>query len=72
MTTFRVDNPHTKPVNFWHWLISKVHETDPDVGGVAGRLRRGLFLLVLWRLVLRRLVVLSVIRLVRGAGVGRG
>ncbi|OEY23375.1 alpha-1,4-glucan--maltose-1-phosphate maltosyltransferase [Corynebacterium sp. BCW_4722] len=31
VTTFRVDNPHTKPVNFWHWLISKVHETDPDV-----------------------------------------
>ena len=31
VTTFRVDNPHTKPVNFWHWLIAKVHETDPDV-----------------------------------------
>lgn len=31
ISTFRVDNPHTKPVNFWHWLISKVHETDPDV-----------------------------------------
>ncbi|AKV58559.1 maltotransferase domain-containing protein [Corynebacterium riegelii] len=31
ITTFRVDNPHTKPVNFWHWLITKVHETDPDV-----------------------------------------
>lgn len=31
VSTFRVDNPHTKPVNFWHWLISKVHETHPDV-----------------------------------------
>ena len=31
VTTFRVDNPHTKPVGFWHWLITKVHETDPDV-----------------------------------------
>ena len=31
VTTFRVDNPHTKPVDFWHWLIAKVHETDPDV-----------------------------------------
>ena len=31
ITTFRVDNPHTKPVNFWHWLIAKVHETNPDV-----------------------------------------
>ncbi len=29
--TFRVDNPHTKPANFWEWLINKVHETDPDV-----------------------------------------
>ncbi|MGN6522791.1 MAG: alpha-1,4-glucan--maltose-1-phosphate maltosyltransferase [Actinomycetes bacterium] len=28
---FRVDNPHTKPVAFWEWLIGKVHETDPDV-----------------------------------------
>ncbi|MCP1387300.1 DUF3416 domain-containing protein [Corynebacterium sp. TA-R-1] len=31
ITTFRVDNPHTKPLDFWHWLIAKVHETDPDV-----------------------------------------
>ena len=31
VTTFRVDNPHTKPVNFWHWLISEVHETHPEV-----------------------------------------
>jgi starch synthase (maltosyl-transferring) len=28
---FRVDNPHTKPLNFWHWLIWQVKETDPDV-----------------------------------------
>ena len=28
---FRVDNPHTKPVNFWHWLIGEVRRTDPDV-----------------------------------------
>ncbi|WP_342319579.1 maltotransferase domain-containing protein [Corynebacterium mayonis] len=31
ITTFRVDNPHTKPVNFWHWLIAKVHTTHPEV-----------------------------------------
>ena len=31
ITTFRVDNPHTKPVNFWHWLISEVHATHPEV-----------------------------------------
>ena len=28
---FRVDNPHTKPVAFWEWLIAQVRETDPDV-----------------------------------------
>jgi starch synthase (maltosyl-transferring) len=28
---FRVDNPHTKPVYFWEWLIDQVHATDPDV-----------------------------------------
>jgi len=28
---FRVDNPHTKPPNFWHWLIWKVKELYPDV-----------------------------------------
>jgi starch synthase (maltosyl-transferring) len=28
---FRVDNPHTKPLNFWEWLISEVKKTDPDV-----------------------------------------
>ena len=28
---FRVDNPHTKPVFFWEWLIGEVHATDPDV-----------------------------------------
>jgi starch synthase (maltosyl-transferring) len=28
---FRVDNPHTKPVRFWAWLLSEVRQTDPDV-----------------------------------------
>ena len=28
---FRVDNPHTKPVNFWAWLLHEVHVTHPDV-----------------------------------------
>jgi starch synthase (maltosyl-transferring) len=28
---FRVDNPHTKPVQFWEWLTSQVQATDPDV-----------------------------------------
>ncbi len=28
---FRVDNPHTKPLPFWEWLISEVKRTDPDI-----------------------------------------
>jgi starch synthase (maltosyl-transferring) len=28
---FRVDNPHTKPVPFWEWLIAEVRRDHPDV-----------------------------------------
>ncbi len=28
---FRVDNPHTKPPNFWHWLIWQVKARNPEV-----------------------------------------
>jgi len=28
---FRVDNPHTKPPNFWEWLIWRVKADHPDV-----------------------------------------
>ena len=28
---FRVDNPHTKPYYFWHWIITKVKAKHPDV-----------------------------------------
>ena len=28
---FRVDNPHTKPLRFWEWLLKQIHDTDPDV-----------------------------------------
>ena len=28
---FRVDNPHTKPVEFWQWLIEDVGRDHPDV-----------------------------------------
>jgi starch synthase (maltosyl-transferring) len=31
VTVFRVDNPHTKPVNFWEWLLGEVRKSDPDV-----------------------------------------
>ncbi|AIZ32649.1 alpha-1,4-glucan--maltose-1-phosphate maltosyltransferase [Pseudomonas parafulva] len=29
--TFRVDNPHTKPLPFWQWLIANVRSQYPDV-----------------------------------------
>jgi starch synthase (maltosyl-transferring) len=28
---FRVDNPHTKPFDFWEWLIREVQSADPNV-----------------------------------------
>jgi starch synthase (maltosyl-transferring) len=28
---FRVDNPHTKPLPFWHWVIRTVKKHHPDV-----------------------------------------
>jgi len=28
---FRVDNPHTKPVAFWEWLISEVNAEHPEI-----------------------------------------
>jgi starch synthase (maltosyl-transferring) len=30
VVTFRVDNPHTKPVKFWEWLIREVQATHPE------------------------------------------
>ncbi|MFS0867312.1 alpha-1,4-glucan--maltose-1-phosphate maltosyltransferase [Microbacterium sp. 179-B 1A2 NHS] len=31
VTIFRVDNPHTKPLQFWEWLIRTVNAENPDV-----------------------------------------
>ena len=28
---FRVDNPHTKPIPFWAWLIAEIQRDHPDV-----------------------------------------
>jgi len=28
---FRVDNPHTKALPFWEWVIEAIHEEHPDV-----------------------------------------
>jgi starch synthase (maltosyl-transferring) len=30
VTVFRVDNPHTKPVPFWEWLIAEVRKRYPE------------------------------------------
>jgi starch synthase (maltosyl-transferring) len=31
VSIFRVDNPHTKPVRFWEWLIAEVRKDHPEV-----------------------------------------
>ncbi|MCL2483424.1 MAG: alpha-1,4-glucan--maltose-1-phosphate maltosyltransferase [Propionibacteriaceae bacterium] len=31
VTIFRVDNPHTKPVQFWAWLLAEVRKRHPEV-----------------------------------------
>jgi len=31
VTIFRVDNPHTKPLAFWEWLIAELRKDHPDV-----------------------------------------
>ncbi|GAA4288460.1 alpha-1,4-glucan--maltose-1-phosphate maltosyltransferase [Georgenia daeguensis] len=31
VTAFRVDNPHTKPLNFWQRLLGEFHERHPEV-----------------------------------------
>jgi starch synthase (maltosyl-transferring) len=31
VTAFRVDNPHTKPVPFWEWLIREVQREHPEI-----------------------------------------
>lgn len=31
VSIFRVDNPHTKPLWFWEWLIARVTAAHPDV-----------------------------------------
>jgi starch synthase (maltosyl-transferring) len=31
VNVFRVDNPHTKPIPFWQWLIDEVRRRHPEV-----------------------------------------
>jgi starch synthase (maltosyl-transferring) len=30
VTVFRVDNPHTKPISLWEWLIAEVRKRHPE------------------------------------------
>jgi starch synthase (maltosyl-transferring) len=31
VTIFRVDNPHTKPLQFWEWLLGVIADERPDI-----------------------------------------
>lgn len=31
ITIFRIDNPHTKPIPFWQWVIAEVQKDYPDI-----------------------------------------
>lgn len=31
VTTFRVDNPHTKALSFWEWVIAEIRRDHPEV-----------------------------------------
>src|SRR5690606_5352981 len=31
VSIFRVDNPHTKPFAFWHWLIEEIKRKHPEI-----------------------------------------
>jgi starch synthase (maltosyl-transferring) len=44
---FRVDNPHTKPLPFWEWLIAEVRAVDQDVVFLAEAFTRPAMMLEL-------------------------
>lgn len=31
ITIFRIDNPHTKPIPFWHWVIAEIQKVNSDI-----------------------------------------
>ncbi|QOR39806.1 alpha-1,4-glucan--maltose-1-phosphate maltosyltransferase [Billgrantia diversa] len=47
---FRVDNPHTKPLPFWEWLIGDVRRRDPSVIFLAEAFTRPAMMLRLGKL----------------------
>lgn len=46
---FRVDNPHTKPLPFWQWLIAQVKERYPETIFLAEAFTRPALMLALAR-----------------------
>jgi starch synthase (maltosyl-transferring) len=44
---FRVDNPHTKPLDFWEWLIGVVNQRHPDIVFLAEAFTRPAMMLSL-------------------------
>ncbi len=47
---FRVDNPHTKPLDFWHDVLGRIRRTDPDVLFLSEAFTRPAMMLELGRL----------------------
>ncbi|WP_447529610.1 alpha-1,4-glucan--maltose-1-phosphate maltosyltransferase [Vreelandella sp. TE19] len=47
---FRVDNPHTKPLPFWEWLIADIRARDPAVMFLAEAFTRPTMMLRLGKL----------------------
>ncbi|MGZ4359737.1 MAG: maltotransferase domain-containing protein [Gaiellaceae bacterium] len=47
---FRVDNPHTKPLAFWEWLIASVRRSHPDVVFLAEAFTRPVLMQTLAKL----------------------
>ena len=46
---FRVDNPHTKPVWFWEWLIGTINAERPDIVFLAEAFTRSAMMAALGR-----------------------
>ena len=47
---FRVDNPHTKPLPFWDWLLREVRERDPGLVFLSEAFTRPKLMLALAKL----------------------
>lgn len=65
--TFRVDNPHTKPLPFWQWLIANVRSQHPEVIFLAEAFTRPAMMARLARLVMRKATPTSLAQSQTGA-----